>query len=147
MEQKIESVVAFIREWLNQNVLTWDTALQWACVAAAFCLAFVIWGVLRKLIVRWMDESIKGDLARTVINTFVRVGRSFVFILLAQICAGTFWDELVQPRVLIAASDLAVAWILIRLVTGLMPNQALARGAANTVWTVAALHVFGLLRR
>lgn len=50
-------------------------------------------------------------------------------------------------RVLIAASDLAVAWILIRLVTGLMPNQALARGAANTVWTVAALHVFGLLRR
>ncbi|WP_319470246.1 mechanosensitive ion channel domain-containing protein [uncultured Pseudodesulfovibrio sp.] len=145
MEQKIESVVAFIREWLNQNVLTWDTALQWACVAAAFCLALVIWGVLKKLIVRWMDDNIEGDLARTIINSLVRVGRSLVFILLAQICAGTFWDELVQPRVLIAASDLAVAWILIRLVTGMMPNQALARGAANTVWTVAALHVFGLL--
>ncbi len=145
MEQRIERATAFLMDWLNANVLTWDTAAQWVCVGVSLLLTFLIWGVLRKAIVRWISENVSGEVVRSVCDALIRIGRSAVFILLIQICMGVFWDEAISPRVLNAASDLAVAWIAIRLLTGLMPNRALAKGVANAVWAVAALSVFGLL--
>ena len=92
-----------------------------------------------------VNEKIGNDLGRSLLRALVDVGNVAVFILLMQVCAAVFRTLELIPRVLDAASDLAVAWIIIRFVTSMMPNRVLARGVAILVWAVAALNVFGLL--
>ena len=145
MQEKIESVIKFLTDWLNANVLTWNTAAQWACVIGAYLATLLLWrGLERRLLAR-VDEKVANDLGRSLLRALVDVGNVAVFILLMQVCAAVFRVLALTPRVLDAASDLAVAWIVIRFVTSMMPNRVLARGVAILVWGVAALNVFGLL--
>jgi small-conductance mechanosensitive channel len=145
MQEKIDFAIAFLTDWLKANVLTWNTAVQWSCVVGAYLVAALLWrGLERRLFAR-VDEKFETGLGRSLLRALVDVGNVAVFILFMQICASVFRVMEYVPRVIDAASDLAVAWIVIRLVTSMMPNRALARGVATLVWAVAALNVFGLL--
>lgn len=145
MQERIASVIAFLTEWLNANVLTWNTAAQWGCVIGSYLLTLLLWrGLERKLFAR-VDEKIQNDLGRSLLRALVDVGNVAVFILFMQVSASVFSVLDLTPKVIDAASNLAVAWIIIRLLTSMMPNRALARGVAVLVWGVAALSVFGLL--
>ena len=75
----------------------------------------------------------------------VDAGNVAVFIIMMQISAAVFRVMGYGPRVIDAASNLAVAWIVIRLLTSMMPNRVVARGVTTVVWSVAALNIFGLL--
>lgn len=145
MQEKIESVIKFLTDWLNTNVLTWSTAAQWSCVLVAYLLTALLWRGMERRLFAWVDERIENDLGRSILRAFVDVGNVGLFIILMQVAAAVFWTLELTPRVLDAASDLAVAWIIIRLLTSMMPNRALARGVAIVVWVVAALNIFGLL--
>ncbi len=145
MQEKIDAVIAFLSDWLRTNVLTWNTAAQWGCVLGAYLVTALLWrGVERRLLAR-VDEKVSNELGRSLLRGLVDVGNVAVFILLMQVCASVFRVMEYAPGVIDAASNLAVAWIVIRLLTSMMPNRALARGVATVVWSVAALSIFGLL--
>lgn len=145
MQEKIDAVIAFLSGWLRTNVLTWNTAAQWGCVLGAYLVTALLWrGVERRLLAR-VDEKVSNELGRSLLRGLVDVGNVAVFILLMQVCASVFRVMEYAPGVIDAASNLAVAWIVIRLLTSMMPNRALARGVATVVWSVAALSIFGLL--
>lgn len=145
MEQRIEAAIQFLTDWLHTNVLTWNTAMQWACVFGAYLVGFLLWRGVERRLYRKIDEKVDGDLSRSVMRALVDIGNVGGFIALMQVAGAVFRSMELTPRLLDAASELAVAWILIRLLTSIMPNRVLARGVSLTVWVVAALQVFGLL--
>ena len=145
MQEKIESAIAFLTDWFKTNVLTWNTASQWACVLGAYLVTAILWRGLERKLFTWVDEKIKNELGRSMLRGLVDVGNVAVFILFMQVSAAVFRVLEFEPRVIDAASNLAVAWIVIRLLTSMMPNRALARGVTTLVWSVAALSIFGLL--
>jgi small-conductance mechanosensitive channel len=145
MQQRLDAVIVFLTRWLETNVLTWTTAAQWGVAAGCLALAVLLWRLLDKRIRAWVDERVRSALGRAVVTALLGVGASVVFLLLLQVGAAVFIELDTVPRVILAVSDLAVAWIVIRLVTGMMSSPSLARIVAVGVWTVAALSVFGLL--
>ena len=145
MQEKIDSVIKFLTDWLHANVLTWNTAAQWACVIGAYLLTVLLWRGLERRLFAWVEGKVENGLGRSLLRALVDVGNVAVFIISMQICAAVFRVMEYEPRVIDAASNLAVAWIVIRLLTSMMPNRALARGVTTLVWGVAGLSIFGLL--
>lgn len=145
MQEKIEATIKFLTDWLNANVLTWNTAAQWGCVFGAYLVTALLWSGLEKRLFAKVEQKFENELIQSMLRALVDVGNVAVFIIFMQISAAVFHLLELTPRVIDAASDLAVAWIIIRLLTSMMPNRSVARGVALIVWTVAALNVFGLL--
>ncbi|MBG0791844.1 MAG: mechanosensitive ion channel [Desulfovibrionaceae bacterium] len=145
MHEMIAPAIQFLTDWLHSHVLTWNTAAQWVCVLGAYLVTLMLWRGLERRLMARVDEKVKNDLGRSLLRALVDVGNVAVFILFMQVCAAVFRVLELTPRVIDAASELAVAWIIIRFLTSMMPNRALARGVTTLVWTVAAFNVFGLL--
>lgn len=145
MEQRLESALQFLVNWLNANVLTVNTGIQWACVVVGFAVTGLIWRSQERKLFQWVNENVKGETVRSILRAVVDIGNVVGFIILMQICAAVFRSYDFGPRVVLAASDLAVAWVMARLVTSIMPNRALAKIVVLIVWIVAALAVFDLL--
>lgn len=145
MQERLDAAIRFLTDWLYANVLTWNMAAQWACILAAYILTAILWSGLERRLTRKVDEKVTSELGKSLLRAVVDCGNVAAFIIFMQIGAAVFWALELHPRVLDAASELAVAWILIRLLTSMMPNRALARGTSILIWTVAALSIFGLL--
>ncbi|QJB56317.1 mechanosensitive ion channel domain-containing protein [Pseudodesulfovibrio sp. zrk46] len=145
MQIDFDKVISYLSDWLNTNVLTVNTAIQWACVFGAYLFGLLLWRGFEGRLFRKVDESVRGELAKSILKALIDIGNIAGFIVLMQIAGAVFRALDMTPRLLDAASDLAVAWIIIRLLTSIMPNRSLARSVSLTVWAVAALHVFGLL--
>lgn len=145
MNPKIEKIVAYLMDWMQVNVLTWNMAAQWICVVAAFGVAQMVWTVLRKRANLWIGNTIRSEFSRSILLAFTKVGGTVLLILLLQTCRAVFLTLELVPNVLDAASILGVAWIIIRLLSGIISNRALAKCVAISVWAVAALRIFGLL--
>jgi len=145
MNEKYNDIIQYLMNWVRTNVLTWATAAQWGCAFIAFVLALIIWGSMKPRVRKLVDEHVPGEMIRSMLGALIDIGNLATFIILVQICAAVFQGMDLAPRMLIAVSNLAVAGIVIRLLTCLMPNRALARGAATTVWIVVSLHILGLL--
>lgn len=144
MEQ-LDRIVAFLGQWLDANVLNWLMAVQWGVVAGCLVLAALLWRTVGGRAVRLVEANVPGALVRSMLTALLGVGASVLFLVLLRACAAVFTAAGFSPWLLHAASDLAVAWIAIRLLTGMMVSRSLARAVAVTVWTVAAMSVFGLL--
>jgi len=145
MEQTVQSILQFLLDWLHTNVLTMTTAVQWVCVGISFVLTALIWRGFERRLYEAIDRRETSEIFRSVLRAVVDVGNVLAFIVLLQICAAVFESLEHVPWVLNAASDLAVAWIIIRLLTSFIPNRFVARVVELTVWAVAALSIFGLL--
>nr|WP_321513191.1 mechanosensitive ion channel domain-containing protein [uncultured Pseudodesulfovibrio sp.] len=145
MQERIEFAITFLTDWLHSTVLTGTMLAQWGCVVGTYLVTALLWRGLERRLFAWVDTTIENALGRSLLRALVDVGNVAMFIVFMQVCAAVFWSMNMTPRVLNAASDLAVAWIIIRFLTGMMPNNPLARGVALIVWSVAALSIFGLL--
>ena len=145
MEQRFLAAYDFFLRWLHANVLTWATGAQWVCVAVAYGLTALVWRGFERRLLGEVDRRWPGTVLRSMLRALVDVGNVVAFVVLLQACAGIFRMLELKPGVLDGASDVAVAWIVIRLLTSIMPNRVLARMVVTLVWAVAALSIFGLL--
>lgn len=145
MEQTVQSILQFLLDWLNTNVLTMSTAIQWLCVGVSFVLTSLFWRGFERRLYQAIDRRDPNETVRSVLRAFVDAGNVLAFIVLLQVCAAVYENLEHAPWVLNAASDLAVAWIIIRVLTSFIPNRFVARIVELTVWGVAALSIFGLL--
>ncbi len=145
MEQYLIDAFDFLNTWLHTNVLTVPMAMQWAFVIVAYLAARFIWYKPEKRLFEKVEAHVKGDWSQSILRVLIDVVNVVVFIILMQLSEVVFVPMEVQPRLLHVASDLALAWVFIQLLTSIMPNRVLARGVSFVVWIVAALHAFGLL--
>jgi len=145
MNNRFSDVIQYLTNWLHTNVLTWNTAAQWMCALVAFLLVLIIWRSVHPRLIQWVNDNAPGEFVRSMLTAMFSIGDLALFVVIAQICAAAFYGMDLSPRVLDVVSKLAVAGIMIRLLSGMMSTKALARAAALVVWVVVGLHILGLL--
>lgn len=146
METLIENIHSHILVWIQSDLLNINVAIQLGCILLAFTLAYLLSKRLRPPFVRWVDNAVSNELLRSILITPTGIGCSLVFIFLAQSCIGVFIIMDDFPHWLFAATDLAIAWIVIRILTLVMPNKPLAKGISAAIWCIAFLHIVGVLK-
>jgi small-conductance mechanosensitive channel len=140
-----------LRRWVLDGVAWWDPhaglvlGLQAAVLTAALGIAW--WA--RRLLLPWTDRLVERLDPRLrqprVIAGLRRLLLPLLWLVLAALASGVLrragWSvELARLTV-----NLLVAWILIRTVSLLVRDPAMARLTAALVWTLAALDLLDLL--
>lgn len=128
---------------LVHNPLFW---LQFAVIAVVFVLArWLISPLLKKGLALLSAKSTRLPSIRRPLIALDELTTSIVWLVL-QWVAIYVAEILKWPNgALTVIASLLTAWVVIRLFTMLVANEALARFLAISAWTVAALNIFGLL--
>lgn len=132
-------------DWLQANVLTLDTALQAALVAASILGAVLIYRLLlRGLEVLKSREDTPPAVRKTAIwlRPLTWPLLLLIFFAVSEIALNAVAQPAFLPRV---AVSLTLAWIVIRLASSVIREPFWARTLAFIAWSVAALSIFGLL--
>lgn len=137
-QKLLESTAAVV-----QAPLFW---LQFAIIAVVFVIArWLLTPLLEKALVRLAESCTRVPSFRRPLLALTKVANPIAWLSL-QWLAISIAHELKWPnRALTVLASLLTAWLLIRLVTMLVANAALARFIAISAWTIAALNIFGLL--
>ena len=136
---------AAVLGWLDTHVLVLDNAMQIGLIVLALLLGRLLGLRLRQLI----ESLSEGRSRRTDIRGIVaRLGAhsnpiTILIILWIAAEVGTRTD-LFGNHLTRTVASLVSAWVVIRLVSGLIRNEILARFIAWTAWSLAALTTLGL---
>lgn len=136
------------RLWVQIDQLIRDPLfwLQFAIIAAVFVLAR--W-LLTPLLKRWLDRfaalANRVPSFRRPLSALSEVANPIAWLTLQWVAIAAVKYQGWPSGALTVTASLLTAWLLIRLVTMLVANAALARFIAVAAWSVAALNIFGLL--
>ncbi len=142
---RLRELAADSWDWVLANVLTIDTALQAALIAASILGAVLIYGLL----LRGLEMlKVREDTPPTVRKTAIWLRPLswplllLIFFALSEMALNAMGQPAFLPRV---AVSLTLAWIVIRLASSVIRDPFWARTLTFIAWTVAALSIFGLL--
>lgn len=112
--------------------------------------AFVFSRHLYKPIEAWLNRH-KTDFSRLeIVRFFLRgiqpISFSVLFLLLLSVSLAAAKSLGMKGELLGVAVNLSTAWVLIRIVSSVAPNNQLSRGIAILAWGAAALNILGLLQ-
>ena len=145
MNFDFDRLLGQLTAWLHENVLTWQTGAQWAWMAVAYFVALLLWRGFERRLFESIDEKVSSATLRSVCRGLADIGNVAGFIALMQLGSAVMTSMGEHGALLNGASQLGVAWIVIRLLTSIMPNRSMARAVTSVVWALAALSIFGLL--
>jgi small-conductance mechanosensitive channel len=141
----LEAPVLWFKDWFFGKVLVWESALQIGVVAAAFLLGLVLAKPLRLLVTKAVEAKVRD---RTLVG-LIATGAE---LLLPVIWALALWIAyyaavaLAFPSALLhIVGSLLNVWIVIRIISSAVRNQAWARFFATVAWSIAALSILQLL--
>ncbi|MFQ8432647.1 mechanosensitive ion channel family protein [Amaricoccus sp. W119] len=132
--------------WLLTEVLVWSTLGQVAAIAVCLVAAHVAAVPLRARLAGFIDRRGNGTPTLRALlvsaHSIIRSVVAFAFLAMANAVAARFgWPNLL----LSTATNLIGAWIVIRLLAGLIRNDFWARVVALLAFGVATLNILGLL--
>lgn len=151
--QPLTESLAALRAWLTREFLSPSIIAQVVGIAAAVGLALLAAPWLQACIRTWHQrggtESWPGQWAKAFVQRLtpallpllapiVALLPLWLALLLAQ---GAGWPH----QALKLAVSLLAAWVMIRLISGLVRDRFGARAIAIIVWAIAALNIFGVL--
>ncbi|WP_078120274.1 mechanosensitive ion channel family protein [Thiosocius teredinicola] len=143
---KIETVAKTFSERflvLVQDPLFW---LQFAVIAGVFVIArWLLTPLLKRYLNTWAERCTRVPSFRRPLMAIREVANPIAWLALQWIAIEIVTRLGWPNRAMIIIASLLTAWLLIRLVTMLVSNAALARFIAITAWTIAALNIFGML--
>jgi small-conductance mechanosensitive channel len=141
----LEAPVLWFKDWFFGKVLVWESALQIGVVAAAFLLGLLLARPLRVLVTKAVEAKVRD---RTLVG-LIATGAE---LLLPVIWALALWIAyyvavaLAFPSALLhIVGSLLNVWIVIRIISSAVRNQAWARFFATVAWSIAALSILQLL--
>lgn len=135
-----------VEHWLLTELLVWSTLIQLAVVCACFAAAYLLARPLETRLsaivarFRWREKTLQ--MFATVARSLARPIIAFL-LLWAAIGVATAFES--PHRLLNTSVNLVGVWIVIRLTSGLIRQETIARFIAVLAFAVAALNIFGLL--
>lgn len=128
--------------WSQSNLLTIEALGQ----TAFLILAWMLTGALARFMTRLAEPLLQRGgwlgLLRSIFLPLVRPIAGLILLRLGKAIADSVgWNS----SLLIIASSLLTAWIVIRFASNLIRNPTLAKSFATSAWVLAALNIFGLL--
>ncbi len=142
----IEAWFEAARQWALGNILTPNALLQAVVIPAALVVGALVGRPLR----RYVENLLEGRLdPESRLEKFVRTGMRLLKVFCAIVLlwlASLVLSRTHQETFLVApVQTLLVAWVAIKLATSLLVARAWSRFVAVTAWTLAALHIVGVL--
>jgi small-conductance mechanosensitive channel len=131
-------------DWLRSNVFIASNAVQSAVVAGILGLFLVILGSLRQFFVG-LTRRFSLGVIRGVLVPVVETAPWIILLLAFWFATLVFAERQLGVAVLRLAESLTLAWVIIRLSSGLVRSERLARTVAVIAFGVAALNIAGLL--
>ena len=137
---------ASLEQWFNTHVLVLDNAIQVGLIVLALALGRLLGPRLRGLIVslaetRQWRADVRAFVARVVAHSNLITMLLFLWTA-SEVGSQT---DLFGNHLTRTVASLVNAWVVIRLISGVIRNEVLARFIAWTVWSLAALTTLGLL--
>ena len=133
--------------WARQYLLNLDILLPLLYQAGAI-LAALVFGMLLAPPVRKQASALvrrlPDNIARNIDETVPRLVRPALWAILLYAATAAFAGAGLDGTLVRIASSLALAWLLIRLVTTFLPDM-LQKPLAWTIWGLAILYAFGVL--
>ena len=130
--------------WISHTILVPDTLLQALCLGVLLLAVLPAARPLRDALLRHSDRVPPGPL-RLLASALALAGPSILLLLLVWFARLAFNAAGSRADVLRLAESLVLVWVLIRLSSRLVQNEALARAIAIAAWVIAALNIAGLI--
>ena len=136
---------ASLEGWFNTHVLVLDNVIQVGLIVLALVLGRLLGPRLRRIIATLSESrpwraDVRAFVARLVAHSNLITTLIFLWTA-AEVGTQT---DLFGNHLTRTVASLVNAWVVIRLVSGVIKNEALARFIAWTAWILAALTTVGL---
>jgi small-conductance mechanosensitive channel len=130
--------------WVSRTILVPDTLAQAACLALLLLALLPTARPLQAASLRQSDRLPPGPL-RPIASALARAAPSILVLLFCWFARLAFNAAGSRADLLRLAESLVLVWVLIRLSSRLVRNEALARAIAIAAWIIAALNIAGLI--
>ncbi len=144
---KILELWSRLYSWCINYFFEPNTLYQGAIIIASFVIGFIIYHFVKKPIQRAIDNSKIPYRAKKIANNLKRLLLPFLIlssIFIITIIAGSEAIG-VNVELLNGMMKVLLAWIVIRIIVQFIENNAVRNIFALTIWSVAALSIFGML--
>ena len=134
-----------IEVWFDTQVLSVDSAVEIGLILLALLLGSLLGPRLRRTIEAATAQWVRQDGVRAFLARLAALSTPIAILLLLWVAVETgSRAELIGHRLTQVAASLVGAWVAIRLASGFIRNDLLARSVAWIAWTIAALVALGL---
>ncbi len=136
-----------IIKWSDNNVWTYTTLYQGLLIIASFIIGAVLHRLLRKRINATIENAKIPTAARRIFQNLAKLLLPILTLIILFIGIQIFGVESMHMKTGIAQGVFKVllAWVAIRTAVQFIANNAIRNYFAFTIWTIAALSIFGLL--
>ena len=136
-------------QWVLENIVSLETAAEISIIAIVFLVARMTGRKVETLYLRWAEareaETDKGARLRRIGALMFALAQPFIWLILLWVLL-TIAEALEWPhRLLVLATSLLTAWVVIRLSTYLLGASPWSKTVAVAAWSIAALNILGLL--
>ena len=134
-----------LEAWFDTHVLAADNAVQAGLILLALLLGLLLGPRLRRAVLAAAERRTRSAGVRDFLGRLAALATPIVLLLFLWIAveAGA-QTALFGHRLTQIAASLAGAWVAIRLASGFIRNELLARSVAWIAWILAALVAVGL---
>ncbi len=141
----VQKIQASLQAWFNANVIVQDNLIQAGLVLLAMLVGWLVGPRLRRSL-EIVSEKRQAMLAlRKVMNRVARYSTPIVIVFFLWSCAEIgLQTGIVGDTVTRIVATLLAAWIVIRLLSGVVRNELLSRIVSILLWMTAALAAVGL---
>ncbi len=140
--EAVEAILAQFTDWLASYVFNRSALMQMLVTLISFGLAFAFSRPLQRFLnehhlVKPRHEKIKESISALVLAlTWI-----FIQAIVVGISVEFGWDNYITRTIL----SLLLVWVFARFVSGFVKDATLSKVLAIGAWTIAALHIVGLL--
>ncbi|MEM9879090.1 MAG: hypothetical protein AAF862_07410, partial [Pseudomonadota bacterium] len=128
--------------WSMSNLLTIEALGQIAFVLIAWLLTGLLARFMSRITEPLLAKATWISVLRSIVVPLIRPIAGLILLRLGLAAAQAIaWNT----ALLVIASSLLTAWIVIRFASNLIRNPTLSRAFASIAWLLAALNIFGLL--
>ena len=144
-EIRLEELLHTLEAWVHAHVLSLDNVLQLGLVALALLVGRWLGKRVRSLTLGALQRrSWRADLSGAVSRLAELATPAAILLLLWLTAEATAQTDLIGQQITRIAASLMTAWVVIRLASQAIRNEAVAGVVAWFVWGLAALVVLGL---
>ncbi len=140
-----ENWLEAIQTWLDTYLLLTANYIQLLIILSAFILARLIAKPLRLYLKDIQRESKYAKNIRPLFSAINRVSLQIIWILLVWLGCSTLTAMGKPNTILVTATSLLMAWIIINLISSVVHNDFWRKTIATIAWSIAALNILGLL--
>ena len=142
----LQTMLVDLRTWFETQVLVWDNVIQVMILVVLLLTARLVANPLRERHRAWTEKRGKPLVPGTLRNAMNVLLLLAIWLILTWLCVFIATALNWQNRVLNIAGSLMAAWIVIRFTATLVRNPFLTKAISIIAWSLAALHILGILK-